>query len=224
MSPKQLPPSVRPRERAWARGVASLTDAELLALLLGTGVRGCSVLQLAEDVLHRVGGLAGLLQADAAALGRLRGIGPARRVELAAVGEMARRSLAQSLSRSPVFDSPQQVRQYLTLHLSALPHEEFAVLFLDGQHRLIEMKSLFRGTLSQTSVYPREVVREALARHAGAVILAHNHPSGLAEPSRADELLTQTLKSALQLVDIRVLDHLVVGRGQVVSFAERGLL
>jgi len=224
MSPKDLPAAARPRERALALGAASLADAELLALLLRTGVRGRGVLQLAQDLLERFGGFAGLLQADGAALRGVKGLGPARRAELAAVAEMARRSLAQTLSSAPVFDSPQRVREYLMLHLSALPHEEFAVLFLDAQHRLIEMKSLFRGTLSQTSVYPREVVREALARHAGAVILAHNHPSGAAEPSRADELLTQTLKNALQLVDIRVLDHLVVGRGQVVSFAERGLL
>jgi DNA repair protein RadC len=138
--------------------------------------------------------------------------------------EMARRSLAHTLSAAPVFDSPASVKQYLALHMAGLQHEEFAVLFLDSQHRLIELKTLFRGTLAQTSVYPREVVKEALARNAGAVVLAHNHPSGTAEPSRADEFLTQSLKSALQLVDVRVLDHLVVGRGSVVSFAERGLL
>jgi DNA repair protein RadC len=224
MQLKDLPPAARPRERALALGVSSLADAELLALLLRTGVRGRGVLQFAHDLLQQFGGFSGLLQADTQALGRVRGLGPARRAELAAVAEMARRSLQHALSQAPVFDTPERVRQFLLLHMSALPHEEFAVLFLDAQHRLIEMKTLFRGTLSQTSVYPREVVREALTLHAGAVVLAHNHPSGAAEPSRADELLTQTLKSALQLVDIRVLDHLVVGRGQVVSFCERGLL
>jgi DNA repair protein RadC len=137
---------------------------------------------------------------------------------------MARRALAQRLSAAPVFDSPQMVKDYLQLHLGSLPHEVFAVLFLDAQHRLIKLDQMFSGTLGQTSVYPREVVKLALARNAGAVILAHNHPSGVAEPSRADEFLTQALKSALALVDVRVLDHLVIGHGQVVSFAERGLL
>jgi DNA repair protein RadC len=224
MNLKDLPAAARPRERALALGAASLADAELLALLLRTGVRGQGVLPFAQDLLDRFGGFAGLLTADIGALQAVRGLGPARCAELAAIAEMARRSLARQLEQQPVFDSPESVRQYLLLHMGALPHEEFAVLFLDAQHRLIEMKTLFRGTLAQTSVYPREVVKEVLARNAGAVLLAHNHPSGLAEPSRADELLTQTLKQALQLVDVRVLDHLVVGRGQVVSFAERGLL
>lgn len=224
MSIKDLPLATRPREKLLAHGAASLADAELLALLLRTGVRGQGVLQLAQSVLGRFGGFAGLLQADAAALRGIKGLGPAKRAELVAVMEMARRSFAQQLSDAPVFDSPEKVKQYLSLHMQGLAHEEFAVLFLDSQHRLIELKTLFRGTLAQTSVYPREVVKEALARNAGAVVLAHNHPSGAAEPSRADEFLTQSLKSALQLVDVRVLDHLVVGRGMVVSFAERGLL
>lgn len=224
MSIKDLPLATRPREKLLAHGAASLADAELLALLLRTGVRGQGVLQLAHSVLGRFGGFAGLLQADAGALKGIKGLGPAKRAELAAVMEMARRSFAQQLSSAPVFDSPQRLKEYLGLHMSGLAHEEFAVLFLDSQHRLIEMKTLFRGTLAQTSVYPREVVKEALARNAGAVVLAHNHPSGAAEPSRADEFLTQSLKSALQLIDVRVLDHMVVGRGMVVSFAERGLL
>jgi DNA repair protein RadC len=138
--------------------------------------------------------------------------------------EIARRAIAQPLRAAPVFDSPQAVKDYLSLQLANLPHEVFAVLFLDHQHRLLQLEEMFRGTLSQTSVYPREVVRRAMTLNAGAVILAHNHPSGLAEPSRADEYLTATLKGALALVDVRVLDHLVVGRGQVVSMAERGLL
>ena len=224
MSIKDLPTAARPREKLLAHGAASLADAELLALLLRTGFKGQGVLQLADAVLARFGGFSGLLQAGVADLKAIKGLGPAKRAELAAVVEMARRSLAQELQTTPVFDSPQAVKHYVQLQLSGLQFEVFSVLFLDAQHRLLAMEEMFRGTLSQTSVYPREVVKRALARNAGAVILAHNHPSGLAEPSRADEFLTQTLKSALALVDVRVLDHLVVGQGQVVSFAERGLL
>ncbi len=224
MSIKQLPAEARPREKLLEHGAASLSDPELLALLLRTGVRGQGVLQMAGAVLDRFGGFAALLHAQAADLLAIKGIGPAKRAELAAVIEMARRALAQRLSDAPVFDSPQMVKDYLQLHLGNLPHEVFAVLFLDAQHRLIKLDQMFAGTLGQTSVYPREVVKLALARNAGAVILAHNHPSGVAEPSRADEFLTQSLKSALAMVDVRVLDHLVIGRGQVVSFAERGLL
>jgi len=224
MSLKDLPIQARPREKLLQHGAASLADAELLALLLRTGLKGQGVLQLAESVLARMGGYAGLLHADVADLAGIKGLGPAKRAELAAVIEMARRALAQRLTAAPVFDTPQTVKDYLQLQLGALPHEVFAVLFLDSQHRLLSMERLFTGTLSQTSVYPREVVKRALARNAGAVILAHNHPSGVAEPSRADEFLTQSLKAALALVDVRVIDHLVVGQGQVVSFAERGLL
>jgi DNA repair protein RadC len=224
MSIKDLPTAARPREKLLAHGAASLADAELLALLLRTGFKGQGVLQLADAVLARFGGFSGLLQAGVADLKAIKGLGPAKRAELAAVVEMARRSLAQELQTAPVFDSPQAVKHYVQLQLSGLQFEVFSVLFLDAQHRLLAMEEMFRGTLSQTSVYPREVVKRALARNAGAVILAHNHPSGLAEPSRADEFLTKTLKSALALVDVRVLDHLVVGQGQVVSFAERGLL
>ena len=221
---KDLPPDARPREKLLAQGPAALADAELVALLLRTGLKGTSVLQLAQQVLDAFGGVAGLLHAEAADLKRIKGLGPAKRAELAAVVELARRSLQQRLADRPAFDSPQAVRDYLQLQLAAREHEVFAVLFLDAQQRLLRFDEMFRGTLTQTSVYPREVVRRALALNAGAVILAHNHPSGLAEPSRADEFLTQTMKSALALVDVRVLDHLVIGRGQVVSMAERGLL
>ncbi len=224
MSIKDLPAYARPREKLLQLGAAALSGPELLALLLRTGTRGQGVLQMADGVLQRFGGFAGLLQADAADLKSVRGLGPAKRAELAAVVEMARRALAQRLETGTVFDSPQVVKDYLQLQLGSLPHEVFAVLFLDAQHRLIKLDQMFTGTLSQTSVYPREVVKRALSRNAAAVILAHNHPSGVAEPSRADEFLTQTLKSALALVDVRVLDHLVVGQGVVVSFAERGLL
>lgn len=223
MSIKDLPAATRPREKLLAQGPAALADAELLALLLRTGFKGQGVLQLAETVLTHFGGFAGLLHASASDF-KIKGLGPAKRAELAAVVEMARRSLAQKLAEAPVFESPAAVKDYVQLHLSNKPYEVFAVLFLDSQHRLIQLDEMFRGTLNQASVYPREVVRRAMTLNAGAVILAHNHPSGLAEPSRADEYLTLTLKSALQLIDVRVLDHMVVGQGSVVSFSERGLL
>lgn len=221
---KDLPADQRPREKLLTRGAAALADAELLALLLRTGYRGRGVLALAADVLQHCDGYAGLLHTDEATLKGLKGLGPAKRAELLAVMEMARRALAQQIATAPVFDSPQRVKDYLGLHLGSRPNEVFAVLFLDAQHRLLRMEEMFQGSLTQTSVYPREVLKRALALNAGAVVLAHNHPSGVAEPSRADEYLTQTLKAALALVDVRVLDHLVVGQGQVVSMAERGLL
>lgn len=221
---KDLPSDLRPREKLLARGPAALADAELLALLLRTGLKGQGVLQLAQALLDRFGGLSGLLATDTGELGSVKGLGPAKRAELAAVLEIARRSLASRLAQTPVFDSPQAVKDYLQLQLASKPHEVFAVLFLDTQHRLLAFEELFRGTLNQASVYPREVVKRALALNAAAAILAHNHPSGVAEPSRADEALTQALKAALALVDVRVLDHFVVARGSVVSFAERGLL
>ncbi len=216
MPMKDLPADQRPREKLLARGASALADAELLAILLRTGYKGLGVVDLAGQVIGRFGGFAGLLGADAAALKGIKGLGPAKRAELLAVLEIARRALAQQLEAGTVFDNPAAVKDR--------PQEVFAVMFLDAQHRLLALEEMFQGTLSQTSVYPREVVKRALALNAGAVILAHNHPSGLAEPSRADEYLTQTLKSALALVDVRVLDHLVVGRGVVTSFAERGLL
>jgi DNA repair protein RadC len=221
---KDIPASARPREKLLAVGPAALADAELVALLLRTGLAGIGVLQLAEQLLASFGGLGGLLRAGPDELRRVKGLGPAKRAEVAAVLELARRSIASELAARPVFDSPGKVKDYLQLQLAGRAHEVFAVLFLDAQHRLIEYRELFRGTLTQTSVYPREIVKRALELGAAAVILAHNHPSGAAEPSRADEFLTQTLKSALALVDVRVLDHLVVGQASVVSFAERGLL
>jgi DNA repair protein RadC len=221
---KDLPADQRPREKLLSRGAGALGDAELLALLLRTGTLGQGVVAMAQAVLHHVGGFAGLLAAPPEKLHGIKGLGPAKRAELLAVMEIARRALAQQLKAAPVFNSPAQVKDYLALHLGGRQQEVFAVLFLDAQHRMVALEDLFHGTLTQTSVYPREVVRKALAHNAGAVVLAHNHPSGVAEPSRADEYLTQTLKSALQLVDVRVLDHVVVGQGQVVSMAERGLL
>jgi DNA repair protein RadC len=221
---KDTPPEARPREKLLALGPAALADAELIALLLRTGLPGLSVLQLAQQMLDRFGGLSGLLHAGPDALKLVKGLGPAKRAEVAAVMELARRSLVQELAQLPVFDAPAKVKDYLCMQLSAREHEVFAVMFLDTQSRLIKLEEMFRGTLTQTSVYPREVLKRALDLQAASVILAHNHPCGLAEPSRADEFLTQTLKSALALVDIRVLDHLVIGHGQVISFAERGLL
>ena len=221
---KDIPAAARPREKLLALGPSALADAELIALLLRTGFAGTGVLQLAQNLLDAFGGLPGLLRAGPEQLKRVKGLGPAKRAEMAAVLELARRSLASQLSTRPIFDSPGAVRQYLSLQLAERPHEVFVVLFLDAQSRLIVLEEMFRGTLTHTSVFPREIVKRALELGAAAVIFAHNHPSGVAEPSRADEFLTQTLKSALGLVDVRVLDHLVVGRGAVVSFAERGLL
>jgi DNA repair protein RadC len=221
---KDLPAELRPREKLLQRGPAALADRELLALLLRTGYKGRGVVALADDVLQSCAGLAGLLNAAPAELKGIKGLGPAKRAELLAVMELARRALAQPLRAAPVFDAPGRVKDYLALHLGGRTQEVFAVLFLDAQHRLLQVEEMFQGTLNQTSVYPREVVKRALALNAGAVVLAHNHPSGVAEPSRADEFLTQSLKSALQLVDVRVLDHIVVGRGHVVSMAERGLI
>jgi len=224
MSIKEMPCATSPREKLLAQGPAALADAELLALMLRTGLAGEGVLQLAQRLLWEFEGLAGLVHAGAAELGRVKGLGPAKRAELVAVLEIARRALRQQLRQAPVFDAPQKVKDFVALRLGGLPHEVFAVLWLDAQHRLIDMQELFRGSLAQTSVYPREVVRQALALNAGAAILAHNHPSGVAEPSRADEALTQSLVCALRLIEVRVLDHLVVGTGSVVSFAERGLM
>ena len=224
MSIKELPLATRPREKLLAHGPAALADAELLALMLRTGLPGEGVLQVAQRLLWEFDGLAGLVHAGALELGRVKGLGPAKRAELAAVLEIARRALLQQLRQAPVFDAPQKVKDFVALRLGGLPHEVFAVLWLDAQHRLIDMQELFRGSLAQTSVYPREVLRQALGLNAGAAILAHNHPSGVAEPSRADEALTQSLVNALRLIEVRVLDHLVVGTGSVVSFAERGLM
>ncbi len=222
---KDLPEDARPREKLLARGAAALGDAELLALLLRTGLPGKNALQLGQELLETFGGVAGLLHTTADDLKRIKGLGgTAKRAELVAVLELARRALSAQLKEKPLFATPQAVRDYLQLQLGSRPHEIFAVLFLDSQHRLIALEELFRGTLTQTSVYPREVVVRALALHAGSVVLAHNHPSGEPRPSRADEALTQTLKAALGLVDVRVLDHFVVTGTQAVSMAELGLL
>ncbi|GAA4330628.1 DNA repair protein RadC [Variovorax defluvii] len=222
---RDLPLEARPREKLMARGAVALGDVELLALLLRTGTSGKNVLQLAQELIDTFGGLAGLLHAGVEDLRRIKGLGGiAKRAEISAVLELARRTSAEQLKQRPVIDSPNAVRQHIQLYIASRPHEVFAALFLDAQHRLIAMEELFRGTLTQTSVYPREVVTRALHHHAAAVILAHNHPSGCVEPSRADEALTQTLQSALALIDVRVLDHVIVAPGQALSMAERGLV
>jgi len=221
---RALPADARPREKLLVRGPAALADAELLALLLRTGLPGKNVLVLAQELVERFGGIAGLLNTPAEALKAIKGLGPAKRAELQAVLELARRALQQPLRERAVFDSPRTVGEYLQLQLDSRTHEVFAVLFLDAQHRLVAMEELFRGTLTQASVYPREVVLRALHHHAAAVVLAHNHPSGVAEPSRADEMLTQNLKAALALVDVRVLDHMIVAATGWRSMADLGLV
>jgi DNA repair protein RadC len=221
---RHWPQGERPRERLLAHGAAALSDAELVALLLRTGTAGSSALEVARALIARFGGVAGLLAAPCAEVAAVRGVGPAKCAELATVVELARRSLSEEARERDALASPQAVRDYLRLSLAARPYEVFVGLFLDSQNRLLAADELFRGTLAQTSVYPREVVKAALARNAAAMIFAHNHPSGVAEPSRADELLTQALKQALSLVDVRTLDHFVVAGGRLTSFAERGLL
>jgi len=221
---RAAPCAERPRERLLALGPQALTEPELLAVVLGTGFGGCSALDVAREALQKAGGTAAMLASGVSKIRTLRGFGPARAAQLAAMRELVRRGLIEEAAHRDVLSSPDAVRDYLRLALSALPHEVFLALFLDSQNRLLTVRELFRGTLAQTSVYPREVVKAALAANAASVILAHNHPSGVAEPSRADELLTASLKSALALVDIRTLDHLVVAGHRVVSFAERGLL
>jgi DNA repair protein RadC len=221
---RDWPEDQRPRERLLRQGAQALSEAELLAIFLRIGLPGRSVLDLARDALVRFGSLNGLLNASPDEIQQMPGFGPAKSAQLLAVIELARRALQEDLRRDPLLDSPPKVRDYLRLRIGQRHQEVFMAVFLDAQNRLIEADELFTGTLTQTSVYPREVVKRALDRKAAAVIFAHNHPSGLAEPSRADELLTRTLRDALALVDVRVLDHIIVAGAKSVSFAERGLL
>ena len=219
------PADERPREKLLARGPGALSDAELLALFLRVGIRGHTAVDLARQLIGHFGSLTRLCSASASDFAALPGMGLAKYAQLQAVMELARRALGETLSERALFDSPQAVRDWLGLRLGHLPHETFCIMLLDARHRLIEAVDLFRGTLTQTSVYPREVVKLVLAHNAASVILAHNHPSGAAEPSAADELLTRTLKDALALIDVRILDHFVVpAHGNPVSFAERGLI
>ncbi|UYG08156.1 RadC family protein [Halomonas sp. M4R1S46] len=224
MSIRDWPEGERPREKLLVLGAEALSDAELLAIFLRVGVAGRSAVDLARDLLSVFGGLRPLLEADRTRFCAQRGLGQAKFVQLQAVMELSRRHLASRLERDAALTSPGLVRSYLASRLRHLGHEEFAALFLDSQHRVIRYESLFRGTLDSASVYPREVARRALELGAGAIIFAHNHPSGVAEPSDADRRITARLREALGLFEIRVLDHFVVGDGEVVSFAERGLL
>ena len=221
---KDWPASERPRERLLAHGPQALSDAELLAIFLRIGLPGASAIDLARDALRTFGGLNGLLSASLERFTAQPGFGPAKYAQFQAILELARRSMAETVRNETLLDSPPKVRDFLRLSIGRLPHEVFFGLFLDAQNRLICEEQLSHGTLTQTSVYPREVVKRALAHNAAAVIFAHNHPSGLAEPSHADQALTQALQRALALVDIRVLDHLVITHSAHVSFAERGLL
>ena len=219
------PEDERPRERLLAQGAAVLSDAELLAIFLRVGVKGKSAVDLARQLVQHFGSLNRLFAASQDALSSIHGMGPAKYVQLQAVLEMSRRALAEEMKQVSTLSTPGAVRDYLRLHLAGLPHEVFFVLWLDSQNRLIVAEELFRGTLTQTSVYPREIVKKALAHNAAAVVLAHNHPSGVAEPSSADVFLTRELRQALALVDVKVLDHFIVaGQLQPISFAERGLL
>lgn len=218
------PAEERPREKLLSRGATSLTDAELLAIFLRTGVRGKSAVDLARELLQDFGGLRPLLTADQADFCAPLGLGSAKYAQLQAVLEMARRHLAEEMNRGDALTSPELTRRYLQAQLRDRDHEVFACLFLDNQHRVVKYQELFHGTIDGAAVYPREVLKQALAHGAAAVILAHNHPSGVAEPSQADRAITSRLQQALGLVDIRVLDHLVVGDGYAVSFAERGWL
>lgn len=219
------PADERPRERLLAQGPGVLSDAELLAIFLRVGVKGKSAVDLARHMIGHFGSLNRLFNATQGEFSKVHGLGPAKYAQLQAVLELARRTLGEEMRQGALFSSPGVVRDYLRLHLSGLAYEVFFAIWLNAQNRLIAAEELFRGTLTQTSVYPREVVKTALKHNAAAVVLAHNHPSGLAEPSRADEILTRELKQALALVDVRVLDHFIVaGQSPPLSFAERGLL
>ena len=224
MGIKDWPSDERPREKLLARGAGALCDAELLAIWLRSGKPGQSAVDLAREVLRTFGSLRKLLAADRQRFCAAPGLGPARFAELQAAIEISRRQLAETLRAGPSLASPKATREYLISRLRDLEHEVFCCLYLDNRHRLIEFEQLFRGTIDGASVYPREVVKQALQWNCAAVIIAHNHPSGIAEPSLADERITLRVKDALALVDIRLLDHIIVGDGASVSLAERGLV
>ena len=224
MAPVSGPAPERPRERLAARGPAALSDAELVAVLLDSGRAGHAAVDLSRALLERFGRLSGLLEAPSGDVARVPGVGEAKAARVVAAREVARRVLAEQMQARDSLASPSAVRSYLRLRLQHLGHEVFWVVFLDAQNRVIAAEELFRGTLTQTSVYPREVVKRALAHNAAGVILAHNHPSGVAEPSFQDQALTRALAESLALVDVKVLDHFIVAPGAGLSFAERGLL
>ena len=224
MAIRDWPVDTRPREKLLRQGVSALTDAELVAVFLRTGVKGKSAVDLGRELLDRFGGLSGLCRADQKAACAAPGVGEAKYALLQAVMEMARRTLNEDMQGGDALDSPDAVRAYLRLLLHGKEYEVFCCVFLDAQNRVIAVEELFRGTLTQTSVYPREIIKRALFHNAGALILAHNHPSGVAEPSQADRQLTRHLTEALALVDIRVLDHFIVAGAASLSFKEAGQL
>jgi DNA repair protein RadC len=218
------PAAERPREKLIELGAEALSDAELLAIFLRVGVTGKSAVDLARDLLNQFGSLNGIFAASENKLSQVHGIGTSKYVQLQAIFEMSRRALSEQLQSRDVLNSPQAVRDYLALKLGSLTKEVFLVLFLDTQNRLVATEEMFSGSLKETSVYPREVVKRTLHHNAASVIFAHNHPSGIAQQSKADELLTKELKQALALVDVRVLDHFVVAGNNTLSFSEKGLL
>lgn len=224
MAIRDWPEAERPREKLLSRGAQALTDAELLAIFLRTGVKGCNAIELARLLLDDLGGLRGLLQADLPAFSSRQGLGAAKYAQLQAVLEIARRHLAEQLRRDSALENVAAVRNYLKAMLRHEPHEVFACLFLDARHRVLGFERLFQGSIDTACVYPRQVVKRALAHNAAALILCHNHPSGVAEPSSADQHLTQRIKEALAYIDVRVLDHFIVGEGEPVSMAELGLV
>ena len=222
MSIRDWPTAERPREKLLEQGSASLSDAELLAIFLRTGVTGKSAVDLARHLLTQFGSLRVLLEADLAQFSKELGLGPAKFAQLQAVLEMGRRHLAERMRKKPALENPQAVRDYLKSMLRHEPHEVFGCLFLDSKHQVLTFEALFRGSIDNTSVHPREVVKRCLANNAAAVILCHNHPSGNSDPSQADQLLTKRLQKALDLIDVRVLDHFIVGEGEPLSMAECG--
>jgi DNA repair protein RadC len=224
MAIRDWPIDERPREKLLDKGAAALSDAELLAILLRSGTPGCSALDLARELLRSFHSLRKLIAADRQRFCAQRGLGLTRFAELQAAVEIARRQLSETMRAGPSLASPKATRDYLSARLRDLEHEVFCCLYLDKRHRLIHCEELFRGTIDGASVHPREIVKLALQRNSAAVIIAHNHPSGVPEPSQADEFVTQRIKEALALVDIRLLDHIIIGDGSSVSLAERGLV
>lgn len=224
MSITEWPEDERPRERLLKQGAAALSDAELVAIFLRVGVKGKSAVDLARDLVVEFGSLNGLFAASEVDLCAIHGIGQAKYVQLQAVLEMARRALVEDIKLTDALTSPKSVRDYLKLTLARLAHEVFVAVFLTSQNRVIKVEEIFRGTLTQTSVYPREIVKLALAHNAASVIFAHNHPSGEPNPSQADRALTKTLADALALIDVRVLDHFIVAPRASLSFAEQGMM
>lgn len=222
MTIKSWPEAERPREKLLNLGAAALTDAELLAIFLRTGTKGMNAVELSRRLLNEFGGLRQLLESDLSTFTAHLGLGPAKYVQLKAVLEMGRRHLQAVIRRSSALESPQAVRDFLKAQLRHEPHEIFACLFLDTKHRVLAFEPLFYGTIDGASVYPRQVVKRALANNAAALILTHNHPSGVAEPSQADKILTERLTEALALIDVRVLDHFIVGDGEPLSMVENG--